>query len=269
MALCIVQNEAGRSNRGLADQISEIADQVIPALHKITGLALGQQPVIRLLPLSGWRDALTARQRASLREKIDAGTPLGQLMPARRELRNTLRQLRLVGRLVMGTTSINANGAPEMLLTPEGLKNAGFEEPELMKVTAHELNHCAQALAGATAFTAPDEDAAPLLFSGHSRWADWEVTKLLIGREVDEDTGRQTAAYWRTTKKMMYRYAKHPELMPGASRLKYQLGGQWVRQVVERVGTDPINRVWGDLSLAPTMAEITDVNAWIERVQRS
>jgi coenzyme F420 biosynthesis associated uncharacterized protein len=47
---------------------------------------------------------------------------------------------------------------------------------------------------------------------------------------------------------------------------QYADGSRFVTEVVERVGMDGFNRVWESAASLPTMAEVTDAPAWIERV---
>ena len=47
---------------------------------------------------------------------------------------------------------------------------------------------------------------------------------------------------------------------------QYSQGAAFTRAVLDRVGMDGFNRVWADPAHLPTMAEITDPPAWIERV---
>jgi putative hydrolase len=47
---------------------------------------------------------------------------------------------------------------------------------------------------------------------------------------------------------------------------QYAEGNRFVSAVVERVGMAGFNRVWSSADTLPRLAELTDPNAWIERV---
>ena len=278
MTLCDVRHEAGPPADELVAKIVSIADQVVPVLESITDLSVGPRPVIRVITPDAWVEALAADNRRSAQRDIDDLDLTPEQVQQRLErARGKEEELRLIWPLVMGATIEAEDGTPEVLLVPEALRHCGFEEPELIKVVAHELNHVAQHRAGDGAAFLAQRTAfgvlrglegvmAAYFLSGHSRWADLIVTTRMIGREVQENTGRQTETYWQVREQVEQRYRHDRGNLPGPPRAAYVEGSQWVRIVVDEVGTAVLNRAWKETSLMPTSVELEDPHAWIARV---
>ncbi|OEV13000.1 zinc-dependent metalloprotease [Streptomyces nanshensis] len=262
----------------LAEQVEKIAAQVIPVLEDVTGLSVGEKPVIRIVTPAAWvtiRTEWRDRVHARLGQEFDLTDEEIQTLEI--EAISESSELPLMWALVMGSTHEDESDEPQVLLVPSALHHCGFEEPELTKVAARELTHIAQHRAGdGAAFRARNsvyreriglQDIQPdYLLSGHSRWTDLAVTKRLLGREVSEDTGRQTEFWWSTAKAAAGRYQENPEKFPGKDLGVYRDGARWIADVVDLAGRDVLNRAWQDVSMIPTTAEIADPRAWLARV---
>lgn len=271
MTFCDVRNESGPAADELTIQIAGIAAQVVPVLESVTDLTVGPAvPVIRVVTPDTWVELHMAHVQRVVQHNTDE-LNLGWLKAKifRYALRVKSRHLQVIWPIVMGATVEAEDGTPHVLLVPEALEHCGFEKPELMKTIAHELAHVLQHLTGdGAAFAAgmsmrsqrgPNGLAVKHFLEGHARWADLLVTTRLLGREVDEQSGRESETYWRTR-------AQAEKRGGGPPREVYRQGAKWVGAVVDQVGTDPLNRAWKDPSLIPTHAEILAPESWIARV---
>ncbi|TXL83952.1 zinc-dependent metalloprotease [Streptomyces sp. IB2014 016-6] len=281
MTFCDIRHEAGAEADALVARIAGIAEQVVPVLEEVTDLPVGPGAVIRILTPDAWAVAQAMHlARGTQRDITDLDLTPEQIEQCRNRARATAEEARLVWPLVMGSTVEAMDGTPHVLLVPEALGHCGVEEPELFKVIAHELNRIAQHRAGdgaaflaqSTAFPALrglKGVMAPYFLSGHSRWADLKVTTRLLGREVNEDTGWQSETYRHLKQQQVREHYSGPQAKaaaPGPARAAYVDGAQWIRTVVNRVGTGAVNRAWKDTTLMPTWAETADPDAWIARV---
>ncbi|MFS8365074.1 zinc-dependent metalloprotease [Streptomyces sp. CWNU-52H] len=50
--------------------------------------------------------------------------------------------------------------------------------------------------------------------------------------------------------------------------MRNDLGGAMIERAVELHGTHTVNRVWEDVSLLPSRAEIADPDAWVRRLHQ-
>lgn len=278
MNICDVRNEADHTADDLAAQVETIAAQVVPVLEETTKLTVGPRPVIRILQPDAWVSALMEDyERGCQRDIADLDLSQQDIdsLPARAKARE--EDLRLVWPLVMGTTIEAADRTPQVLLVPESLQHNGFQEPELMKVVAHELTHVAQHVAGdGIAFLAQQTTfpakrgfegvMAAHFLTGHARWTDLLVTTELLGREVSVDTGRQSEQSVQLRQQMNRRYQTDPKKHPGLPRAAYLQGAHWVRTVIGEVGPHAFNRAWKDPHLMPTLVELHEPDAWVKRI---
>ena len=277
MTICQVRQEIDGCEQ-LARQIGEIAQRVIPVLEEVTALSVGPSPLIRLVTPTVWADDHAAQAARFLaRDIADFPSTPEVIATLTERAKEKDAEMRLIWPLVAGATIDDADGIPQVLIIPEALHHLGFEEPEIYKVLAHELCHVAQILAGdgalllayhtnARAERGLSDVVPAYLGSGHSRWADLLVTTRLLGREVNEDTGRQSETFWKVVQTAKARYEADPTRSPGPSGAAYQDGASWVAAAVEQTGgTDLVNRAWKDMALLPTMPEIGDPDAWVRR----
>jgi len=277
MTICQVRQETDWCEQ-LAHQIEETAEQVIPVLEEVTGLSVGPSPLIRLVNPTVWADDHAAQAARFLARDIAdfPSTPeVIETLTTRAQEKDA--EMRRIWPLVAGATIDNADGIPQVLIMPEALHHLGFEEPEIYKLLAHELCHVAQIIVGdgalllayhtkARAERGLSDVVPAYLGSGHSRWADLQVTTRLLGREVSEHTGRQSERVRQLIHDARARHEADPTRTPGPSKAAYQDGARWVAAVVAQTGsTDLINRAWKDMTLLPTMPEIGDPPAWVRR----
>ncbi|MFE0130174.1 hypothetical protein ACFWY6_01030 [Streptomyces sp. NPDC059037] len=283
MSACDVRQET-EQHPEFAEQIERIAPRVIPVVEEVTGLLLGPRPVIRLLSPVAWVQAVVDHQaRVNARDIAHFDMSDDEILQLDARLTALEAELRYIWMGAAGATIEDGNGIAQVLMAPEMLHHNGYEEPELMKVLAHELTRVGQHRAGeGAAFHAqltsvPHwwglEQLRPSFFlSGHARWADTEVTTRLIGWEVPVgSTGRETALCRRMHEEAVARYqgaadqngAPRP---PGPPQSAYDEGSQWVRTAVKEVGVTVLNRAWQDVTLMPTVAEIDNQRLWFQRI---
>jgi hypothetical protein len=278
MALCDVRHETGPADRDLVQQISDLADRVIPVLESVTALRVGPSPVIRILTPDVWMLAVQADARRWAQRDIDDMN----LDPEQAERRMSVAaghndSLRTIWPLVTGTSIQGVDGEPQALLVPQALHASGFQEPQLLKVLAHLVTQTAQHRAGdGAAFLAQntaypiergvDPQTVPYVVSGYARWADLQVTTRIIGREVGEDTGRQTDIWETANEQAKERFGDGQEPLPGPEMAAFTAGSDWFRTVVGKVGTTAVNTMWRHITLMPTREELTEPDRWIARI---
>ncbi len=136
---------------------------------------------------------------------------------------------------------------------------------------------------------------APDPRTGLRRIMDGELTRIFAGREQGEVMDRMAAAM-----SVIEGYAEHvmdaasaevPELASmrermdarraqrtgladmiarvlglGAKLRQYELGRRWCDEVVAEAGIEGLDRVWQGAEALPTLRELDDAHAWIERV---
>ena len=272
MTVFLVRDETSRPQ--LAEQITDILQQLAPIMVETTGLSLAPRVTYRLVTPKEWR-AVQVRglQRALACDMADLDLPPERLAQAHASIKKARVMMLKAWPLVMGSTGRTAGEQPETVIAPKALHHTGLlaNDDVLAQMVVHELVHHAQQTAWdhhaarwSTLF--PDLRGRPhwafsSLLEGHARWADQQVTRLAFGAPVDAD---------RTRKSQSLRYRLHARLPgirnAGPSRAAYDAGAQFIEHIVAAGGTDLINRIWKDSDLVPTHSEITDAEAWLLRV---
>lgn len=283
----------------LRQMIEKAAETAAPHVEEITGLALPDTVTIRLTSRHGFVTDVMAEQRRALRRAIvelhlsvEESKGFQDLLTLREE--DLWRRWMQVG----ASTIVELHGnreAPLILLLPDALHHQGAGEHEITLFVANELCHVAEHHAGDGLISRAHTMACPdrlgtvgyshFVASGHGLWCAQNVTERLFGAPVGRDFtgGRESEEYKRYVREELLpeqerraRTAPDPlraAWLPWLSETSappcevYEVGRKWVTTVVGfDGGRDQLNRVWSDLSLLPTAAEVLDVVAWWNRV---
>ncbi|WP_030570310.1 hypothetical protein [Streptomyces aureocirculatus] len=299
MATCIIHDETDEGWAELVEQLHDISDRVTPALQDCTGLGMGPKPVIRLLDSDRLVSQVNEDQRRALDRDIalyalDAQETAGlrASMHAREKL------LSETWMLATGYTAANKRGAAEILIAPQTLRHAGFREPQMTKLVAHEFCSVARHQAGQGALhrvvysPCPERhhllpDAYPAFVAyGFAEWANREVTSHLLGEPVvpGNPTGYETRQFMQQVAGLQRRIGERDLLLPGADTVwlparadfpmpppaVYIDGAKWIADVVNRTGgVTLVNHMWAQPSLIPTLGEIADPGLWVARAEQA
>ncbi|MFD9072280.1 zinc-dependent metalloprotease [Streptomyces lasiicapitis] len=282
MTICLIRQETDLHPE-VTEQIGPIAEKVAPALTEVTGLPLGDL-LIRIVDHDTFiTNAMEERRRVFARDAQDFDLSIEATRTLHYRLETEEAELH---RSWMGggaATVTNAAYEPEVLLVPEAFHHGGHGAEMLTKGIAQEFAHVAQHRAShgqvVLAYNTGRPDlrgfsdfAVGHLLHGHAEWADRQVTRMLLGREVElgQPTGRETPEYLAMSQAFVERM-QDPETAPAHPAAPAETHGEglrWVTAIIDSLGVESFNRVWRHTRLGPTHREIKNPDLWVQRLAR-
>ncbi|MBJ3809221.1 zinc-dependent metalloprotease [Streptomyces flavofungini] len=282
MTICRIRQETDLHPE-LTEQIGPIAEKVAPALEEVTGLRLGHI-LVRIVDHEAFiESAIEERRRVFARDAQDFDLSIEATRALYDRLETEESELRLSWMGGPAATVTNAAYEPEVLLVPEAFHHGGHGTEVITKALAHEFAHVAQHRASegqvVIAYNTGRPDlrgfsdfAVGHLLHGHAEWADRQVTRMLLGCEVElgQPTGRETPQYLAMAKAFVER-TQDPQTAPAhpaAPAEAYEEGLRWVTVIIDSLGLESFNRVWRHTRLGPTRREIKEPDVWVRRLAR-
>ncbi|MGW2421434.1 zinc-dependent metalloprotease [Streptomyces sp. NPDC001709] len=260
-----VQHETARSEE-LGERIHNLLTQAMPAVEKVTGLAMPDRVTVELVDVEGLAIAWSAFTRRQA-ERDTAGLDL------------TAWQRRMVASLPVSaryaaikvgmseeyTLIANSAGRPSTLIVPEALDRLRLDgSDQLCELLVRALAQQAQVAAcEGSIVPAPvwplvraSRDVATLLSHGHAEWTSRQATPLILSKAVDRNRRR--------------RQGNCLEMVIGLAEVgltRHQARATaLVDQAMAAVGPDRFNHVWSVAGLLPTFDEMRHPARWIKRL---
>lgn len=260
-----VQHETTRCEE-LAEQIRGILTQAMPAVEKVTGLAMPDRVTVELVDVDGLAAAWSAFTRRQA-ERDTAGLDLTEWQ------RKRVASLPLAARWAAHkvgmseeyTLIANSAGWPSTLIIPEALDRLGLTTPDhLCALLVRALAQQAQVAACEGSLVPPPvwpvirpgRDVAELVSHAHAQWTSDQATPLILGKPVAPDRRRRQRTLLETV----------------IGLIEFGLAKQRARatalvdQAMAAVGPDGFNHVWTVDGLLPTLDELRQPVSWIRRL---
>ncbi|MFE7115952.1 hypothetical protein ACFU99_11095 [Streptomyces sp. NPDC057654] len=268
--------EAGEQYDELGWRIKETAEKVIPVVKSTTGLPLPHRPVMRLVTKEAWSAEYTAfqigvwnRGRGKANESLDHAN----FVKVRQALTDRLGKILEEWHLRFAQCIETPMLQPELLILPESLHRAGADQDSgrLSQMLAHEITHLAQYWASEGRsfdfFHSHFREVLnidgmidfSLLLEGHASWAQYQVTRELLGSEADRVTGEMPAYICQSASSSEYERTR--------ARSAYTARRDFVEYVITEVGTHGFNALWKHSALYPLDRELRLPNLYLLRVE--
>lgn len=281
-------NEVGPGWEALERDLALAACETVWKVEDVTGMDVGQRLTIRLLTPGG----LAAANRAHMRRMMDRLPQLSD--PDSDRHSGQLRVMRAVQPWVMsaivsltwpclgGQFIADPDGMyGQVLMVPRALKAGRTTDKQLRLIVAHEATHQAQHRAGpglmpqlleravqALTDRMDGRVAATLhrpLTEGHAQWTHRRVAQELYGYPARRSFGDEPLPGLRPLLTSRV-FGRLPMLRD--KQADYDAGEKFINDVLAKGGDDQLERVWTSVEMMPFARELTDVDAWMERVKR-
>ncbi|GAA2667663.1 hypothetical protein GCM10010400_30530 [Streptomyces aculeolatus] len=280
----VVQQLAGRDHHGFGRRIKYLAEECVPWVEPVTGLALPERLVIRLLDRTALRQTIIDDQERLVAAALAEATgdhDVDKVIKLNRAIASV--SSRIAWWVAGGITYTTAAGDPEIMITPGTWRHHGQyrDDDALMAMLSHELIHPAQFHASGGRL--PVMDTGPLgkdlgladreiktVGEGHATYFGVRIaTKVLGGNPVLWVKGRR------------YRRSLRYKLIGGMiSRLPmakkagnaYNNGAWFTAHVLDGLGELPgldqraFNGLWARRDLFPDADEIRYPDTWLKKV---
>jgi hypothetical protein len=288
-----VRDETGR-NRDLAAGIEGVLREAAPLIEDVSGLAL---PCVtfRLTTAKRWQTAMMDAVSRSLERGFAGGLPSPR---ERAEAASILTMWRRTTSVTWarfnGAVLATADGQAETVVVPSALHHTGLRAAQ-QGVQRWAIGHAvrqAQLLASQLATVPPriyarpykyDDRAVTALSAGHADWVETNVSPRILGSPLADEITRRSWRFhqqeWladqfnsyvvlmakRKGQPMPDRGARTPRTPQPAVTI-YEPGVRFVEATITPVGAERWNKVWTDLAMVPTPAEIDEPESWLRRV---
>ncbi|MFJ4623673.1 hypothetical protein [Streptomyces sp. NPDC088812] len=245
-------------------------EPIAPLVEAVTGLALPDTVIIRMMTVRMWLAAHRRKAKRQLRTEARELRPSrSSRSAAKAKIASVYHARRIIWPMIGAQVLEFQQGHPEIVVLPQAIREAGRlkDEPTLNKIVSHELTHVAQYAANSAAWRLmdtlypdqrgiADRDYA-FLMEGHAYWADQQITTKLLGAPVP--TGE-------ISPHATLRYRDLAETRQRVETLKYlNLAADSVAQVIDTEGLDAFNRVWTTPDLVPLKSEASRPELWQRR----